>query len=333
MPKVSGTHRSRDRHVGTRDYPTITRFPPKPVETARIRTADPATQPNPTLRSTDQKIHSYTNSHNQHLQEKIPPNKWTIGLRPAYRPGYAICVIIGGCINLASGIIMTAIAYSHADVDIDAIKVLKVLGPVVLVIGIIFLLCGAVLLWHYRKTRREDKIARERGHGYYDRPARSEEDPRSERRKHRHRKDIQSPYKAHDHRALPLQTVQVAPTTAQSEYSVYDELPRYSKKSRTERELARGDWKYVSEIKDATLTPKYPREIRKSIAPPDTDARFFEASEQRPAPAPAEPPTSTRYRMYPYDKSFGRTPYDSTGRPPKTNRSQRRREERPPQRY
>ena len=168
-------------------YPPVNRITIYPKAPAAVRPDPSIAATGQTIRSTDQRIHSYTNAKNQHLQEQIPPTKPYIGLRRAYRPHYAICVIIGGVINLVSGIIMTALAYStRSDLDNDAVRVLKVLGPVVIVIGLIFLLCGLVLLLHFRKTEREERKLRERGHGYYDRPSQPYHKKRSRHRGETH---------------------------------------------------------------------------------------------------------------------------------------------------
>ena len=95
---------------------------------------------NQTVRATKQKIHSSTNAYNHYLQENIPPNKPYIGLRPAYRPHYAICVILAEILNILSGIIMTAISWSFPGYNGEAYRVLRVLGPIVFVLGFIFLL-------------------------------------------------------------------------------------------------------------------------------------------------------------------------------------------------
>ncbi|OQV14509.1 hypothetical protein BV898_11349 [Hypsibius exemplaris] len=287
-------------------YPPVNRITHYPKAPAAVRREPSIATTGQTVRATDQRIHSYTNAKNQHLQEQIPPTKPYIGLRRAYRPGYAICVIIGGIINLVSGIIMTALAYSaRSDLDNDAVKVLKVLGPVVIVIGIIFLLCGLVLLFHFRKTQAEERELRDRGHGFYDRPS---------------------------HRDLPAYSTDAASIPTQAEdYSLYDEIARTShRRQQTPRrpppapssvEPAGGDWKYVSDIKDATLSPsRYPRELRRSERRPGEDAH--------------------QYRMYPYDKSYktgngAALPQHipNSGKPPRIRNSYPPRQQEPLQRY
>ena len=82
----------------------------------------------------------------------------------------------------------------------------------------------------------------------------------------------------------------------QPDYSLYDELPRNHPNNHSQRQpsssqrrpaveqLPRGDWKYVSHIKDVTLAPsQYPRELRRSERRPGEEAQ--------------------QYRMYPYEKS------------------------------
>ncbi|OWA54618.1 hypothetical protein BV898_19017 [Hypsibius exemplaris] len=86
-------------------------------------------------------------------------------------------------------------------------------------------------------------------------------------------------------------------------------------------EPAGGDWKYVSDIKDATLSPsRYPRELRRSERRPGEDAH--------------------QYRMYPYDKSYktgngAALPQHipNSGKPPRIRNSYPPRQQEPLQRY
>lgn len=268
-----------------------TQGPRGPSSVGRERERGPLSNPSiapttQTVRSTNQKIHSYTNAHRQHLQEKIPPNKPYIGLRPAYRPGYAICVMLAGGINLISGILMTALSYSRTIDDPSNVtaRVLRILGPVLIVIGFIFLLCGLILFCHYRQRKKKEKWARDHGQPPLDTPHR------------RYRKQVPRQYQDSHGQKLPVQL----PLDNYSSH--YGSTPRRSTRSHgpstgsSSRKLQRpldGDWKYVSDIRDVTATPKpYPREERRRI----------------------DAVTSKEYKMYPYDRSF-KNPYEQATAP------------------
>ena len=128
--------------------------------------------------------------------------------------------------------------------------------------------------------------ATEHGRGPVDRPSRRHRRTREPLRELQDRHGQQQPAN------LPVDNYST------STYYHYDSVARQNGTrahvggtQRLERPLG-GDWKYVSDLKDATLAPKYPREERKPL---DAAAAY-------------------KYKMYPYDQSF-KTAYSQAAAP------------------